>query len=66
MDPGLFGHMGLHQWGCWEAKLGEETKAPSLFPSLSPLATAGPTNPLIRDIPRLRPTAFRSLFGSPG
>lgn len=40
MGPGLFGHMGLHQWGRRETKPGGETKAPSLSPSPSPPAMA--------------------------
>ena len=43
MGQGLFGHMGLHQWGHRETKLGGETKAQSLSLSLSlsPPAMAG-------------------------
>lgn len=48
MGPGLFGHMGLHQWGCWETKPGGETKAPS--PS-APAMAGG-------DIPSPGPAGF--------
>lgn len=50
MGLGLFGHMGLHQWGQRETKPGGETKAPSLsslLPQPAPQAPPPGTTPAL-------------------